>query len=74
MPVAKITGQGLLAIACSVSLLWGCLIGEHVMLRHAAAERARVLRQMQLLQRQPRPIPAGAPMPAGLPRFLVTVG
>ena len=26
MPFAKITGQGLAAIACSVGILWGCVI------------------------------------------------
>jgi len=55
MPIAKITGQGLIAIACSVALLWGCLISERVMLHRAAAERVRVLREIEDLQKTPRP-------------------
>jgi len=73
MPVAKITGQGLLAIACSVALLWGCVIGERAMLRGAAAERIRVLQEIQQLQRKPRPIPAAAPLPAAAHRRTVTL-
>ena len=64
MPIAKITGQGLFAIACSVALLWSCLIGERLMLRDAGSERARALREIeQLQQRQPRPTPVTVPMP-----------
>ena len=74
MPVAKISGQGLCAIACSVALLWGCLIGERVMLRNAATERVKVLREMEYMQKKPRPTPVSAPMPAALRRTLVTVG
>jgi hypothetical protein len=40
----KITGSGLLAIACAVALLWTCLIGEHVMFERARQERALVMR------------------------------
>lgn len=72
MPLAKITGQGLRAIAVSVALLWLCIIGEHILLRHAVAQRARVLREIEQLQRRPRPIPVIAPMPARLHRFPVT--
>ena len=73
MPIAKITGQGLFAIACSVTLLWGCLIGERVTLRNAATERVRVLREIEQLQKNPRPTPVTMPMPARLRRNLVTV-
>ena len=64
MAVAKITGQGLLAIACSVALLWGCIIGERVMLSSAASRRIRVLREMEQLQRNSPPVPAITPMPS----------
>jgi hypothetical protein len=74
MPVAKISGQGLCAIACSVALLWGCLIGERVMLRNAATERVKVFHEMEHLQKQPRPTPVSTPMPAALRRTLVTAG
>jgi hypothetical protein len=51
MPIAKITGQGLAAIALSVALLWSCVIGERVMVRRASAERALVMRDLQRMQR-----------------------
>ena len=51
MSIAKITGPGLAAIAVSVALLWGCLIGERVMVRRASTERALVMRDLQRLQR-----------------------
>jgi len=62
MPIVKITGQGLSAIALSVALLWGCLIGERVILRNANAERIRTLRDLDERQRR-RPIPVSAPAP-----------
>ena len=62
MPMVKITGQGLFAIALSVALLWGCLIGERVMLQNATSRRVRVLRQIEQLQRKPHPTPALTPM------------
>jgi hypothetical protein len=74
MPIAKITGQGLLAIACSVALLWGCVIAERVMLRDAGEERVRVLHEMEQLQSKPRPTPAVAPLPAAAHRPVVAEG
>lgn len=70
MPVAKITGQGLFAIACSVALLWGCLIGERLMLHAAANQRDRVLREIEQLQRGPHAVPP----PASSHRHLIAVG
>ncbi len=70
MPIAKITGQGLAALACSVALLWGCLIADGVLERRAAAERAQVLHELQRL-RNTRPDPA--PVPASLPVPMVRV-
>ena len=61
MPVAKITGQGLSAIALSVALLWGCLIGERVASRRAFSERAKVLRDISRMQRRQRTQPVSAP-------------
>jgi hypothetical protein len=73
MPVAKITGQGLWAIAFSVVLLWSCLFGERLMLRHADAERVRVMQDIRQLQRR-RAFPVTAPLPTRPRRSLVTVG
>jgi hypothetical protein len=46
MPLMKITGPGLVAIACSVALLWACLLGERIVLRQAYSERAAVMRSL----------------------------
>jgi hypothetical protein len=63
MPIVKITGQGLSAIALSVALLWACVIGERVTAQRAFAERARVLRDISRMQRRQRSQPASAPVP-----------
>jgi hypothetical protein len=73
MPVAKISGHGLLALACAVALLWGCLIGERLMLRNADIERVKVIREMEQLKRL-RPTPVSSPQPASPRRPQVTVG
>ena len=63
MPIAKITGQGLAAIALSVVLLWACFIGERVIRRHANARTTQVLREIRQLQRERgiRPVLVPAP-------------
>jgi len=62
MSVAKITRPGLAALALSVAALWGCLIGERVIVRQAERERARVLRDLGRLQKRvPRPVSAPSP-------------
>ncbi len=55
MPIVKITGQGLSAIALSVALLWGCWFEERSVNRRAFTERARVMRELQQLQRTAQP-------------------
>ena len=67
MPIAKITGQGLAAMALSVSLLWGLIVAESRVSRNARAERARVIRDLDRLQRLVRPQPVSTPKP-GLER------
>lgn len=68
MAIAKITGQGLLAITLSVVALWGCILSERVTMRQAKRERAQVVREIyRLRQRAQQPQPASAPKPK-LPR------
>jgi hypothetical protein len=62
MPIARITGQGLAAIACSVALLWGSFLGERIMVRRAAAERTMVMRDLQHTQRLHRSEPVSTPV------------
>jgi len=63
MPIAKITGQGLAAMALSVALLWTCLVSERVILNRSYAERAQVMRELRQLQMTHRTVPASTPMP-----------
>ena len=63
MPIIKISGQGLSAIALSVGLLWGCLIGERLAARRAFSERAKVLRDISRLRRRERTQPVSEPSP-----------
>jgi hypothetical protein len=78
MPIARITGQGLAAIALSVALLWACLISERVTVRRAFAERALVMRDLERMQRthlqlHHRSEPVSTPVP--IPRPLhITAG
>jgi hypothetical protein len=74
MPIAKITGQGLAAIACSVALLWGFIVGEKVTVHHARREYAQVMRDLHQMQQQRRmePVSLPAPRPERIGR--VTVG
>jgi hypothetical protein len=68
MPIVKITGQGLSAIALSVALLWGCAMGEGIAARRAFSERAKVLREIARMQRRRRSQPVSAPAPLIIPR------
>jgi hypothetical protein len=55
MPFAKITGQGLAAIALSVALLWACFIGERLMVHQALAQRTQLMRELHRMQRDHDP-------------------
>jgi len=72
MPIVKITGQGLSAIALAVALLWGCWIGERVTMHRAMVERERVLRDLRRLRHQPEPV--SFPVPGMSPHRPATAG
>ncbi|SPE37863.1 conserved hypothetical protein [Candidatus Sulfopaludibacter sp. SbA3] len=63
MPIVKITGQGIAAIALSVALLWGCWITTRITMRQSLLERARVMRELERLQRKQQPQPVSTPHP-----------
>jgi hypothetical protein len=63
MPFARITGQGMSAIALSVALLWGCLIAQRVITRTATDGRARALQEIRMLRLRNRREPASTPAP-----------
>jgi hypothetical protein len=73
MPIAKITGQGLAAIALSVALLWACFVGERLILNRTYAQRAQVIRELRQMQHVHRTQPASTPMPV-VPHSSTTVG
>ncbi len=57
MTVVGITRHGLAGMALSVALLWGCVLGERVIMRQASAEQARALRSIESLRnRQSQPV------------------
>jgi len=74
MPIAKITGQGLAAIALSVALLWGIFIGERVLVRQTLEQRTLVMRELQEMQRGHRTEPVSTPVPLPGHPLRVTVG
>ena len=63
MPVVKITGQGLSAIALSVALLWGFLIAEWRVSQRAYAGRMQALEEMRRMRRPAQPQPVLVPLP-----------
>jgi hypothetical protein len=73
MPIAKITGEGLAAIALSVGLLWSCFVGERLILNRSYAHRTQVMRDLRQMQLRNRTQPASTPMPVH-PRSSTTVG
>ena len=74
MPIAKITGQGLAAIALSVALLWACFVGERLLVRHTLDQRVQLMRELHRMQRDHRAQPVYAPTPRGPHPTRVTVG
>ena len=74
MPIARITGQGLAAIALSVALLWACFIGERLMVRQSLDQRAQLMRELHQMQRDRRAQPVSAPFQRGRRSARVTVG
>ena len=74
MPIAKITGQGLIAIALSVAFLWTCLIGERVVSKRAHLERARLMQEIEVFQQRQRIQPVSAPARINPIRIRMTAG
>jgi hypothetical protein len=64
MAIAKITKQGLTAIAILVVILWGCLLTERHLTRKSQFETYRALRQIRYLKLKRHVEPATQPAPA----------
>lgn len=52
LPIARITGHGLSAMALAVAMLWGCLVGQRIIVHNAAAQQAQALREIRQLRQQ----------------------
>ena len=63
MVLAKITGVGLGSIALSVTILWGCILGEHLIVQCANREFSQAMTQIRLMQSKKRAEPASLPAP-----------
>jgi len=74
MPIARITGQGLAAIALAVALLWACLVGERLTLNRSTALRAQVIRELRQLQLEHRTVPVSVPARRAPHSPRITVG
>ena len=74
MPIVKITGQGLSAIALSVALLWGLLIAERYVSRKAGEGRAQALEEIRRMQRPSAPQPVSVPLPHPAPAAKPALG
>jgi hypothetical protein len=63
MPIARITSQGLIAIALLVAALWACILAEHSITRSARLTGASSLQELQLLRSTIRKVNTPAPLP-----------
>jgi hypothetical protein len=61
MAFARITGEGLAAIAVLVALLWGCILMENSVTKKARRETARVLLDLRKMKGG-KVVPASQPV------------
>jgi len=52
MAFMKISGAGLSAIAMLVTLLWACILGEHLIVQRANQELSGAMTRIRLLQKR----------------------
>ena len=64
MPIARITSQGLIAIALLVAALWACILAEHSITRSACRTGASSLHELQLLRSAIRKVNTPSALPA----------
>ena len=62
MAFMKITRAGLSSIAMLVTLLWACILGEHLIVQRANRELSGAMTKIRLLQKQ-----RVGPVPVSLP-------
>jgi hypothetical protein len=69
MPIARITSQGLAAIALLVAVLWGCILAENSINRSARLMGVASLRELQMLRSGLRRANVPAPPAVGPQRI-----
>lgn len=62
MAFAKITGQGLTWIATLVTILWGCILMETTVVRHARVDVQRSLTELRVLRSKHQAEPVSLPV------------
>jgi hypothetical protein len=67
MQIAKITPQGLAAIALLVAALWGCILAENSIVRSARMTEIESVHELRMLRNGLRRVntPPSAPLPRG---------
>jgi hypothetical protein len=63
VPIARITSQGLIAIALLVAALWTCILAENSITRSARLTGASSLHELQLLRNAIRKVSTPTPLP-----------
>ena len=58
----RITASGFATIALLTTILWGCIVFEHLTVIRARAGAERALNEIRLLQLKKRIIPTAVPM------------
>jgi hypothetical protein len=61
MPIAQITGSGLVGIALSVALLWGCIVSERLIVNNANLEARRTLQEIRVMRLHRHVVPVSVP-------------
>lgn len=74
MRLAEITGQGLRWIAALVLVLWGCIVAEHSVVKHARTETAIVLAKLRQMRDGGRSIPVSQPLTRPMPEAKPVIG
>ncbi|MDQ6666235.1 MAG: hypothetical protein M3Z23_17795 [Acidobacteriota bacterium] len=62
MAILKITGQGLTWIATLVTVLWGCILMETTVVRHARVDVKRSLSELRILRDKRQSEPVSVPV------------
>ncbi len=63
MRIMTITEQGLRWIAALVLVLWGCIVTEDTIVKHARHETVQALIEIRHMREGQRPVPASRPVP-----------